>query len=216
MKVEKENIPAPTLQRPVIETVTIGRIIDLNDPKIKASYGLIQWAKIQNLKTMSQTVKFLTENHLLNMDKLSDTIDDTKQTFKDETQQLLSVERRLKGVNLILKNLGVYHKFRPLYQEYLKTRKSPKFKEQHIREILLYEGARKFLREYQSDHKIKSFPAMQTLRSEKAQLTAEQQQLYDRRRQMKQSIKAMEDGYRLLEQLEPEQQHTRSRPNIDR
>ena len=57
---------------------------------------------------------------------------------------------------------------------------------------------------------------MQTLRSEKAQLTAEQQQLYDRRRQMKQSIKAMEDGYRLLEQLEPEQQHTRSRPNIDR
>ena len=216
MKVEKENIPAPTLQRPVIETVTIGRIIDLNDPKIKASYGLIQWAKIQNLKTMSQTVKFLTENHLLNMDKLSDTIDDTKQTFKDETQQLLSVERRLKGVNLILKNLGVYHKFRPLYQEYLKTRKSPKFKEQHIREILLYEGARKFLREYQSDHKIKSFPAMQTLRSEKAQLTAEQQQLYDRRRQMKQSIKAMEDGYKLLNQLEPEQQHVRSHPNIDR
>ncbi|MBQ8935090.1 MAG: relaxase/mobilization nuclease domain-containing protein [Oscillospiraceae bacterium] len=211
-KVEKEHLPTPTLQRPVIETVTIGRIIDLNDPRIKASYGLTQWAKIQNLKTMSQTVNFLTENHLLNMDKLSDTIDDTKQTFRDETQQLLSVERRLKDVNLILKNLGVYHKFRPLYQEYLKTRKSPKFKEQHIREILLYEGARKFLREYQSDHKIKFFPAMQTLRSEKAQLTAQQQQLYDRRRQMKQSIKAMEDGYRLLEQAESIQRN----PSLNR
>ena len=127
-KVKKEHIPAPTLQRPVIEVVTIGRIIDLNDSKIKASYGLTQWAKIQNLKTMSQTVNFLTENHLLNMDKLSDTITNTLQQFKDETQQLLSVERRLKDVNLILKNLGVYHKFRPLYQEYLKTRKSSKFK----------------------------------------------------------------------------------------
>ena len=156
-------------------------------------------------------MNFLTENHLLNMEKLSDTITDTRQQFKDETQQLLSVERRLKDVNLILKNLGVYHKFRPLYQEYLKTRKSPKFKEQHIREILLYEGARKFLREYQNDHKIKSFPAMQTLRTEKAELTAQQQQLYDRRRQMRQSIKAMEDGYRLLNQIEPEHDHAQSR-----
>ena len=206
-----KNTLKPAPHHTVIEAVTIGRIIDLNDPKIKASYGLTQWTKIQNLKTMSQTVNFLTENHLLNMDKLSDSIDNTKQTFIDDTQQLLSVERRLKDINLILKNLGVYHKFRPLYQEYLKTRKSPKFKEQHIREILLYEGARKFLREYQSDHKIKSFPAMQTLRSEKVELTAEQQQLYDRRKRLKQSIKAMEDGYRLLNQIEPERGHTQSR-----
>ena len=210
-KVEKEHLPARTLQRPVIETVTLGRIIDLNDPKIKASDGLTQWAKVQNLKTMSQTVNFLTKNHLLNMDKLSDTITDTRQMFKDETQQLLQVEARLREVNLILKNLGVYHKFRPLYQEYLQMRKSPKFREQHIRQILLYEGARKFLGEYQESHKIKSFPAMQTLRSEKAELTAQQQQLYDRRRKMKQSIKIMEDGYKLLNKIEPERGYAQSR-----
>ena len=146
------------------------------------------------------------------MDKLSETITDTRQTFKDETQELLQVEARLKDVKLILKNLGVYHKFRPLYQEYLQKRKSPKFREQHIREILLYEGARKFLREYQNDHKIKSFPAMQTLRGEKAELTAEQQQLYDRRRELRQSIKAMEDCYKLLDNLEPEHRN----PNLQK
>ena len=54
---KKEQKPAPTPHRPVVEAVTIGRIIDLNDPKIKASYGLTQWAKIQNLKTMSYYVK---------------------------------------------------------------------------------------------------------------------------------------------------------------
>ena len=210
-KVEKEQEPVPTPHRPALDTITVGRIIDLNDPKIRSSYGLTQWAKIQNLKTMSQTMNFLTENHLLNMDKLSDTITDTRQQFKDDTQQLLSVERRLKDVNLILKNLGVYHKFRPLYQEYLKTRKSPKFREQHIQEILLYEGARKFLREYLEGHKIKSFPAMQTLRTEKAELIAEQQRLYDRRKELKQSIKAMEDGYRLLDRLEPERGYDQSR-----
>ncbi|MBQ8934981.1 MAG: relaxase/mobilization nuclease domain-containing protein [Oscillospiraceae bacterium] len=208
---KKPTVPEPKPAHPIIEAVTIGRIIDLNDPKIKASYGLTQWAKIQNLKTTSQTVNYLTENHLLNMDKLSDTITDTRQQFKDETQQLLQVEARLKDVNLILKNLGVYHKFRPLYQEYLKARKSPKFRENHIREILLYEGARKFLREYQNDHKIKSFPAMQTLRSEKAELTAEQQLLYERRKELKQSIKVMEDSCRLLTQIEPERGHAPSR-----
>ena len=212
-KNEKKE-PAPVPHRTVIEAVIIGRIIDLNDPKIRTSYGLTQWAKIQNLKTMSQAVNFLTENLLLNMDKLSDTITDTRQQLKDETQQLLQIEARLKDVNLILKNLGVYHKFRPLYQEYLKTRKSPKFREQRIREILLYEGARKFLREYQEGHKIKSFPAMQTLRSEKAELVAEQQRLYERRRQMKQSIKVMEDGYRLLNQIEPERGYTQSRSEL--
>ena len=56
---------------------------------------------------------------------------------------------------------------------------------------------------------------MQTLRSEKAELTAEQQQLSDRRRKMNHSIKAMEYGYRLLDQLEAEQQHYRHRPGID-
>ena len=55
---------------------------------------------------------------------------------------------------------------------------------------------------------------MQTLRSEKAELIAEQQRLYERRRQMKQSIKVMEDGYRLLNQIEPERGYTQSRSEL--
>ena len=215
-KAERNPIPEPKPIYPVIETVTVGRIIDLNDPKIKASYGLTQWAKIQNLKTMSQSFNFLTENHLLNLDDLQATIEDNQQDFKNDTQTLLKVEIRLKEVNGLLKHLGVYHRYRPLYQEYLKTRKSPKFKEQHIREILLYEGARKYLRDYQEEHHVNSVPNMKSLQVEKQQLTAQQQNLYERRRKLKQSIKAMKDGYKLLNQLEPEQQHTRSRPNIDR
>ena len=212
---EKKPVPDPKPSRPIIETVTTERIIDLSDPKIKTSYGLTQWAKIQNLKAMSQSLNFLTENHLLNLDDLKATIEDNQQDFKDNTQTLLKVEKRLKEVNALLRNLGVYHKFRPLYQEYLKTRKSPKFKEQHIREILLYEGARKYLRDYQEEHHVNSVPNMKSLQVEKQHLTAQQQSLYERRRKLKQSVKSMEDGYRLLEQLEPKQQHTRHRPGID-
>lgn len=165
---------------------------------------------------MSQSLNFLTENHLLNLDNLQATIEDNQQDFKDNTQTLLKVEKRLKEVHGLLKHLGVYHKYRPLYQEYLKTRKSPKFKEQHMREILLYEGARKFLRDYQEEHHLNSVPNMRSLQDVKVRLSTQQQSLYDHRRKLKQSVKVMEDGYRLLEQLEPAHRNPNLHKYIER
>ena len=201
-KAEKKPASEPKQASPIIETVVTGRIIDLNDPKIKASYGLTQWAKIQNLKAMSMSFNYLTENHLLNLDDLQATIEDHKQDFNHDTQRLLRVEKNLKECNGLLKHLGLYHKYRPLYEQYLKTRKSPKFREKNIREILLYEGAVKYLHKYQREHHVNSVPNYQSLKEAKVRLTAQQQDLYDRRRALKSTIKTMEDGYKLLTQQE--------------
>ena len=211
-KAEKKPASEPKQASPIIETVVTGRIIDLNDPKIKASYGLTQWAKIQNLKAMSMSFNYLTENHLLNLDDLQATIEDHKQDFNHDTQRLLRVEKNLKECNGLLKHLGLYHKYRPLYEQYLKTHKSPKFREKNIRELLLYDGAVKYLREYQQAHHVNSVPNYQSLKEAKVRLTAQQQELYERRRRLKDTIKTMEDGYKLLEQLEPK----RSQPNLHR
>ena len=201
-KAERKPIPEPKTSRPVMETVITGRIIDLNDPKIQSSYNLTQWAKIQNLKAMSMSFNYLTENHLLNLDDLQTTIEDSKQNFNHDTQRLLRVEKSLRECNGSLKHLGLYHKYRPLYEQYLKTRKSPKFREKNIRELLLYEGAVKYLREYQQAHNVNSVPNYQSLKEAKVRLTAQQQSLYDRRQKLTQSIKNMEDGYKLLTQQE--------------
>ena len=201
-KAEKKTAPEPKPPRPIIETVVTGRIIDLNDPKIQASYSLTQWAKIQNLKAMSMSFNYLTENHLLNLDDLQETIEDHKQDFNHDTQQLLRVEKNLKECNGLLKHLGLYHKYRPLYEQYLKTRKSPKFREKNIQGLLLYDGAVKYLHEYQEAHHVNSVPNYQSLKEAKVRLTAQQQDLYDRRRALKSTIKTMEDGYKLLTQQE--------------
>ncbi len=210
-KAEKKPIPEPKPSRPVIETVITGRIIDLNDPKIQASYSLTQWAKIQNLKAMSMSFNYLTENRLLNLDDLQATIEDHKQDFNHDTQRLLRVEKNLKECNGLLKHLGLYHKYRPLYEQYLKTRKSPKFREKNIQGLLLYDGAVKYLREYQEAHHVNCVPNYQSLKEAKVRLTAQQQDLYDRRRALKSTIKTMEDGYKLLTQ----QEHTIQR-NLNR
>ena len=204
-------MPEPKPSRPVIETVITGRIIDLNDPKIQCSYSLTQWAKIQNLKAMSMSFNYLTENHLLNLDDLQATIEDHKQDFNHDTQRLLRVEKNLKECNGLLKHLGLYHKYRPLYEQYLKTRKSPKFREKNIQGLLLYDGAVKYLREYQQAHNVNSVPNYQSLKEAKVRLTTQQQDLYERRRALKSIIKTMEDGYKLLTQ----QEHTIQR-NLNR
>ena len=201
-KAEKKTKPAPKPSRPVIDTIITGRIIDLNDPKIQASYSLTQWAKIQNLKAMSMSFNYLTENHLLNLDDLQATIEDHKHDFNHDTQRLLRVEKNLKECNGLLKHLGLYHKYRPLYEQFLKARKSPKFREKHIQGLLLYDGAVKYLHEYQRAHNVNSVPNYQSLKETKVRLTAQQQDLYDRRRRLKDTIKTMEDGYKLLTQQE--------------
>ena len=210
-KAEKKATPEPKPSRPVIETVISGRIIDLNDPKIQASYSLTQWAKIQNLKAMSMSFNYLSENHLLNLDDLQATIEDHKQDFNHDTQRLLRVEKNLKECNGLLKHLGLYHKYRPLYEQYLKTRKSPKFREKNIQGLLLYDGAVKYLHEYQKAHNVNSVPNYQSLKEAKVRLTTQQQDLYDCRRALKSTIKTMEDGYKLLTQQEHTIQRTLNR-----
>ena len=210
-KEEKKSATEPKPTRPIIETVFTGRIIDLNDPKIQSSYSLTQWAKIKNLKAMSMSFNYLTENHLLNMDDLQATIEDHKQDFNHDTQRLLRVEKNLKECNGLLKHLGLYHKYRPLYEQYLKTRKSPKFREKNIQGLLLYDGAVKYLHEYQQARHVNSVPNYQSLKEAKVRLIAQQQELYDRRRALKSTIKTMEDGYKLLTQ----QEHTVHR-NLNR
>ena len=160
---------------------------------------------------MSLSFNYLTEHHLLNMDDLRTTIDDLRSDYSRDTQVLVKTENKLKTVNMLLKNLGIYHKFRPIHQQYIKSRKSPKFKEKHMRELLLYDGAVKKLQEYQKHTSTNSVPNMKDLQICKADFTAQQQELYDRRRRTKQTIQTMEDGYRLLQQLTRQRDNSRHR-----
>ena len=68
--------------------------------------------------------------------------------------------------------------------------------------MLLYDGAVKYLHEYQQARHVNSVPNYQSLKEAKVRLTAQQQKLYERRRALKSTIKAMEDGYKLLTQQE--------------
>lgn len=101
------------------DIATMGRMIDLNDPKIQASYGLTQWAKLQNLKEMSKRFNMISNMGLLNMDRLSDEITNQKKRFNEGQQELKSVEGQLKEINQLRRLVAQYYSTRDVYSEYL-------------------------------------------------------------------------------------------------
>ena len=76
---------------------------------------------------------------------------------------------------------------------------------------MLYDGAVKYLHEYQREHHVNSVPNYQSLKEARVRLTAQQQDLYERRRRLKDTIKTMENGYKLLTQQERTIQRTLNR-----
>lgn len=182
-----------------------GRIIDLNDPKIQASYGLRQWAKIQNLKENARRFAYLSQNNLLNVDRLQEEITFSKQQFNTQTDRLRGIDSRLKEVNLLLRLLGQYLETKDTYKQYQaikNPKQKQKFRENNIQEILLNEGAIKQLHDYRVSHGMKEFPKFTALKREKQQLMQERGKVSEERRTLRESIKGMEDAYKAIEPLQ--------------
>ena len=89
---------------------------------------------------------------------------------------LLATEKRLKTVNLLIRNTGQYLANKKVYGEYMKAKNKKQFRQEHESEILLYEAARKALNELSGGEKI---PTLKQLRAEKEELTAKKNEQYE-------------------------------------
>lgn len=204
---EHQKTDAPVIQNiagpvPVVnihsDMATMGRMIDLNDPKIKQSYGLTEWAKLQNLKEMGKRFSLISQIGLLNMDKLSDEIVLQKAQYRDGQDELKAVEGRLKEINQLRRLLAQYYSTRDVYNDYRRSRKPSVFREQHISEITLYEGVQKQLKAWQKEHGGIKIPSDTQLKKEKAILSEKKERLYEERKTLRNSIKVLEESYELF------------------
>lgn len=207
----EEYIKAKLRQQPVEPTIqkpshvdaapalpVMGRMIDLNDPKIQASYGLTQWAKIQNLKEMSKKFNIISEMGLLSVEKLENEIVSQKKQLSDGKEELKAVEGRIKEINMLRRLLAQYYSTRSVYNEYRRSYKSPAFREQHISEITLYEGAQKQLNQWLKEHNGMKIPSDTQLKKEKAMLSEKKDRLYEERKELRSSISLLEDANELF------------------
>ena len=189
-----------------------GRIIDLNSPKVQESYSLLQWSKIQNLKENARRFAYLSENGLLNVDRLGDELAQTRKALYQKQSQQVAVENRLKEVNELLRAIMQYHKTKDVYTEYdsiKNPRKRQKFYNQNETELRLNQAAIYQIAKYRKEHRIDQVPSIPALKKEKAALLKEQERLNNQRKALKESVKGMSEAYRAIEEQARQQQRSR-------
>ncbi len=164
-------------KKPIYSTKSIRLIVDI-EANIKAQQNkyYAQKVKVGNLQQMSKTLAFLQENRIGTLEELEQLLSSTQSDFDEKRISLKSTEDRLKTVNLLIKNSGQYLAHKKTYGEYLKSKNKKKFREEHESEILLYESARKELKQLTNGNKI---PSLKQLRSEKEELTRKKNQEYE-------------------------------------
>ena len=152
-------------------------MIDIeNNAKAKESAGYEYWVKLHNLQEQSKTLNYLTENGLLDGEKLNQDLTELTTVYQQRKSEMKATEAELKVVNRKLRLLGQYYKTKPVYREYVKGRKQKEFFSAHQSDLELYEAATKELREIFGDEKL---PVVQSLKEEKEQLTARKQEQYE-------------------------------------
>lgn len=152
-------------------------IVDI-EANIKAQQNRFyaQKVKIGNLQQMSRTLTFLQENGIGTIEELQELLSSTSADNESNRLALKTAEEQLKKVNLLIKNSGQYLSHKKVYAEYRKSSNKPKFREEHLTEIMLYEAARDELKQLSNGEKI---PSMKQLKAEKETLIAQKNEQYE-------------------------------------
>lgn len=175
------SIPVPDTKNVVSKrsypSKSIRLIVDI-EANIKAQQNRFyaQKVKVGNLQQMSKTLAFLQENGIGTLEELEGLLASTQSDYDEKRLALKSTEDRLKTVNLLIKNSGQYLANKKTYGEYLKSKNKKQFRESNISEIMLYESARKELKELCGNEKV---PSLKQLRAEKEELTSRKNQQYE-------------------------------------
>jgi len=205
---KKAHVPRQNYQY-VKAPAKVNLLIDIQ-AKLQAGKGAgyERWAKVFNLKQMAQTLNFLTDNDLLEYDKLSEKTSELTARFNELSAVVKGSEKRMAEIAVLQKHIVNYSKTRDIYVAYRKAGYSKKFLAEHEGDILLHKTAKKAF----DDLGVKKIPSVKALRTEYAELLASKKKAYGEfvtvRSDMREAQTAKANVDRLLgmETARPEQE----------
>ncbi len=183
--IPKKKVATPTTP-PVSQKPNM--LIDIQ-AKIQQGYGpgFERYAKLYNLKEAAKTLIFLQERGLTEYEKLSEQADAASDAFGKTADRIKVIEGRLTGITTLQKHIGAYSKTRDIYKQYLDGGKSPKFYTEHKDKIVAHREAKKHF----NSLGLEKLPAMKTLQTEYATLSAEKKKLYQGYRSSREEMIAL-------------------------
>ncbi|MBC5746033.1 rlx protein [Lachnospiraceae bacterium MD308] len=141
--------------------------------KAQQSAAYANKVKLSNLQEMAKTVAYIQEHGYDTRDSLEDSFAKLKNQASSSRKELKSIEDKLRATNEQIHYTGQYLANKSVYQQFCKSKNKGQFRKEHSAEIILYETARKFLKEHSTDGKL---PSMKLLKTEKEQLLQNKKQ----------------------------------------
>lgn len=133
---------APKQVRKIKPKEKVSLLIDIqNCIKAQESKGYEHWAKINNLKQMSKTINFITDNKIESYEQLAETEKKTISDFGKKANEIKTIEGKIKETSLLIKQVELYIKLKPVYEEYRTSKNKTEFYNNHTAEVTLFESA---------------------------------------------------------------------------
>ena len=199
VEILESQTPQPTILTPSAPHKKVNLLIDIeNSIKAQNSYGYGRWAKIFNLKHAAQTLIFLQQQDIADMETLKESTQQARDNFATLQGRIKAIGVRQKDINTLQKHIGSYRKTREVYEQYRKSGYSKKFLAEHERAIKTHKEAKAHF----DTLGMKKLPTIKALQEEYAELSIEKNTLYanqkDVRQHMVDMVTALQNAEKLL------------------
>ena len=163
----------------------VGRMVDIEAKKAEGKgIGYEKWAKIHNLKQMAATHNFLTDNGLIDLDRLNETVHESHSRMYALRRQLRAVEDEIAAKKELQKTINDYRRTKPTVEagRKLKGKKAEMHRQAYEMDYIICEAAVRRLKEMLNGGKI---PAAARLKGEIEALISEKNGIYNEYRRAK-------------------------------
>ena len=149
--------------------------------------GYERWAKVFNLKQLSQAVIYLKEHGDMSYEDLQEKAAAATASFNALSAQIKELESQMTANGELQKQIVNYAKTRAVYVDYRKAGYSKKFRAEHEAEILLHQAAKKYF----DSIGITKLPSVKLLREEYASLLEKKRKAYAAYKQARSDMKEL-------------------------
>ena len=174
--------------------------------------GYERWAKVHNIKQISQTLIYLRDHDIRDMDELAKRAGESSAKFTELSQMIKDAEKRLAEIAVLKTHIINYSKTKDVYVAYRKAGYSKQFFEAHREEVLLHKAAKEAFGQLEG-----GVPKLKDLNQEYAELLQKKKDAYAEYQSIKEENKELQMAKhnleRFLNQQEEEQKEKEKQHN---
>ena len=164
---------------------------------------------------MAKTVAYVQEHGYNTPDDLQTAFSEAQTQMADIRKALRSTEQRLKDINEQIHYTGQYLANKSVYSQFLKSKKKKQFRQEHQSEIVLYETARKILKERSGGEKLPSMKSLKVEKEKLAILKDSQYKIFQNLRGYQNELKTVCSNVDMILGTIPSRQQTEKEKNQD-